>query len=144
MARLVVIGIVLASCLGCSSGDGVTRASVSGKVTLDGAPIEKGTITLVPAEGTKGPAVGGAIQHGSYTIPAAQGPVLGKYQFQVSAPRKTGRKVKPRPGVALPPSMADKEFDEIVDLPERYNTQSTLIYEINAGKNTIDLSLTSE
>ena len=39
---------------GCG-GSGPPRAEVGGQVTLDGRPMEEGNLSLIPAEGTKGP-----------------------------------------------------------------------------------------
>ena len=48
---------------GCGGG----MATVSGKVTYDGSPVEDGTITFLPADG-KGPSAGGKISGGSYVV----------------------------------------------------------------------------
>ena len=48
---------------GCGSS-----AYISGDVTYDGEPVEKGTITFLPADG-KGASAGGVIEKGHYKAP---------------------------------------------------------------------------
>lgn len=51
---------------GCG-GDSMDVVKVSGRVTLDGEPIENGTITFVAADGET-PTAGSAIKDGTYTV----------------------------------------------------------------------------
>ncbi len=55
----VLVGFMIA---GCGS-----KSSVSGRVTLDGQPIESGFVTFFPVE-DKGQSVGTDIVHGEYSI----------------------------------------------------------------------------
>jgi hypothetical protein len=48
------------------SGCGGNFARVSGEVTYEGKPVEKGTISFLPVDG-KGPSAGAAIVNGRYT-----------------------------------------------------------------------------
>jgi hypothetical protein len=134
MQRVVIFGLLFC-CWGCGRGDGLERAAVTGKVTLDGVPIANGNIAFRPSGNTKGPAVGGPIQDGQYAIAVAKGPVVGTNCVEIHSWKKTGRKVQD-PGMGM--------VDEKVDLPERYNTQSTLTAEIQPGTNTLDYALTSK
>ncbi|TWT97844.1 hypothetical protein Pla108_19970 [Botrimarina colliarenosi] len=63
--------------LGCGEG----TPSVSGQVTYDGNPVEKGTISVVPVGGGGSPA-GGVIRDGSYQIEKVS---LGKHLVSFSA-----------------------------------------------------------
>jgi hypothetical protein len=144
MTRFWGMCVVVALCCGCGTGDGLNRASVSGKVTVNGTPVEKGNISFMPAKGTKGPSVGGEIKNGTFQIPAARGPVAGNYTVQLNAPQKTGRKTKLAPGVSVPGLAPGAEIDEVLDLPAQYNTKSTLQKEVKAGKNDFDFELTTK
>ena len=58
---LVLVALVAFS--GCSDGKVVVR----GMVTVDGQPIEEGSISLEPADG-QGPTTGGLIKEGKYEL----------------------------------------------------------------------------
>lgn len=75
-AALAVLCVVLLS--GCGK-----ESRVTGEVTYDGAPVAKGTITFLPADG-KGVPVGGPIVDGKYAVgPVEPGPKI----VQVEATR---------------------------------------------------------
>jgi hypothetical protein len=136
LALLGMVGLLSGS--GCGDDTGPQRAEVEGQVTLDGAPIEKGSIAFYPVEGTTGPSAGGTVENGRYGIPAGEGPVVGTNRVQINAPRKTGRQVADAMGD--PGAMTD----EIVEaVPPRYNTQSELKREVKPDKNVFDFELTS-
>jgi hypothetical protein len=139
MIRLLSVTLAVALCLGCGKGDGLNRASVEGKVSLDGAPVEQGSITFVPASGTKGPTAGGMVEKGRYSISAAKGPVVGQYSVEIHAPRKSGKKVQ------APMAPAGTMTDATVDAaPAQYNSKSTLKKEVKAGRNEIDFDMNSD
>lgn len=122
--------------LGCSSGG--PQGAIDGKVSFDGESIQEGVISFLPTNGTTGPASGGIIADGKYSISAEQGPVIGNHQVKILANRKTGKKI-------APPPPATGTVDEVEQyIPEKYNTQSTLTIEIKAGKNTKDFDLKSK
>jgi len=138
MIRLLSATLAIALCLGCGNGDGLNRASVEGKVSLDGTPVEEGTISFAPTAGTKGPTAGGTIENGRYSISAAKGPVVGRYRVELHAPRKTGKKIQ------APMAPAGTMTDEVGDaMPPQYNMTSTLEKEVKAGRNQIDFDLKS-
>lgn len=130
---------LLVCCFGCGKGDGLDRAAVAGKATLDGVAIAAGNIVFYPASGTKGPAAGGTIEDGQYSIAVAQGPIVGHNRIEIHASKRTGRKVQ------APMSDPGVMTDEIVEaVPDRYNTKSTLVAEVKSGKNIFDYELTSK
>ncbi len=97
---------------GDTTGD--RRFAVSGKVTVDGQPMEHGLIRFLP-EG-KGIVSGGPITHGAYAIAEEKGPNAGKYRVEINWNKPTGRRVK------------DAYGDEIMDeykegLPAKYHAQ---------------------
>ena len=58
--------ILLCTLVGCSS-DGLQRASIEGSVTIDGQPLEKGTVNWYPLEG-QGPTAGADVLDGKYKL----------------------------------------------------------------------------
>jgi hypothetical protein len=137
MRHLFVV-FLLVCCWGCGKSDGLDRAAVAGKVTLDGVPVATGTIVFYPTSDTKGPTTGGNIEEGKYSIAVAKGPIVGRNRVEIRATKKTGRKVQSpmaQPGVMT---------DEIVEsVPDRYNSNSTLEQEIQQGDNILDFNLSA-
>jgi hypothetical protein len=120
---------------GCGHGG---RVSVEGTVTIDGRPLEKAQIQLLPMPGTTGPTAGGDIVGGKFAIPASDGPFAGKFRVQISQVGSTGRKVPNPRG----PGMID-EYGQL--LPARYNTDSRLETEItSSGPNQLKFELTAK
>lgn len=130
--------VVLSLVLGCGGdGDNLPREAVSGAVTLDGQPLEKGTIQFLPTSPDQAVAAGAVIQGGKYDIPQAQGPIPGGYKVMISADGGVqDTEVEGMPGGAGVPN---KER-----VPAQYNVQSTLTAEVKPGQsNTFDFPLTS-
>ena len=130
--RFVVSGALLSFLLiavGCGGApEGPPRASVSGKITLDGQPVEGGTIYFVPE---KGPMASATIAGGSYSISAGErGPVLGKSTVKVEWYRDSGK--KDSGGAAISEQA----------IPVKYLGMTALSVEILAGLNTHDFTLT--
>lgn len=129
---------LLLGCIGCGKSDGLSRAAVGGRVTLDGTEIVVGTIAFYPADGLQGPVAGGSIQNGQYSIARDRGPIVGKNRVEIHASKKTGRQVQAP--MAEPGAMTDEVLEAV---PSRYNTQSTLVADVKPGKNVLDYELTS-
>jgi hypothetical protein len=119
---------------GC--GSSTPNERVYGKVTLDGTPVAKGTISLAPLE--SGPSAAGEIVDGQYSIGPAKGPLPGQYKVSISAMTPTGKQEKdPDTG----------ETWEVMreSIPERYNSRTELIMEVKAdGDNEFDYALSSK
>ena len=110
---------------------------MTGRVTLDGAPIDGGVISFIPIGDTPGPAAWVEIQAGRYAIPADTGPAVGTSRVEIRWARKTGKMLP-----ALPSAPASEEVVEAI--PVRYNRQSELKAEIKSGQNQVDLELRSK
>src|SRR6516225_4208451 len=84
-------GIVFAATLALlAAGCGYdANASVRGQVTLDGKPVEWGSISFVPTNGTKGPLTGSVITNGQYHVPAASCTAVGRYKVEIRWAKKT-------------------------------------------------------
>jgi len=88
---LLLFLFVLASCVSCSGG---SVSSVSGTITVDGAPVDAGTISMRPVGAKAGGPAGGTIDNGKFVVAARDGIKAGKYTVIVQASKKTGRKIK--------------------------------------------------
>ena len=126
MARFVItaIGIALGALfVGCGPDNPLGRHALSGKVTLDGNPLEQGNVEFHPMfEG--GVQSGGTITGGSYSIPAHEGATPGKYRVSIidfvpTPPLPPGH----MPGDPLPPSPRPK-------VPVEWNTRSQQTIEV--------------
>jgi hypothetical protein len=108
---------------GCGeAGDGLPRQGVTGTVTLDGRPLERGIIRL---ESTSMMA-GGEISGGRFDIPRAQGPIPGDYRVFISStpPASSAEQLAP-PGESTSPPPDP--------IPARYNSASTLSAKVESG-----------
>ena len=125
---------------GCGGQPGIERPAVSGAVLLDGQPIESGTISFIPAPGTKGPTAGGIIRSGKYSIVEGDGAAVGTARVEISSSKMTGKMIEV--GSPMPPGTKIEETVEAV--PAKYNKNSTLTVDIKAGLNTHDFDLKSK
>jgi hypothetical protein len=119
--------------VGCNRSS--QESLVSGSVTLDGSRIGPGTVVYAPVDGGK-PATGSIDKNGSYTLNTSREPGLasGRYTVAVSIrelPENVKRSDQHPPGKLL--------------IPERYeqSTTSGLEYEVEPGRNSIDINLTT-
>lgn len=133
---LILCGLTLSGCFGGSS-EHIERAPVTGTVTFDGKPLPAGSIQFIPdvdASGKplRGQAVQALITEGTYELPAESGPTVGLNKVMINATRKTGKFQK-----------IDGQKIEIEQqyLPAKFNSSTTLKYEIKAGENTADFTL---
>jgi len=102
---------------------------VAGTVRLDGVPVERGLIRLVPT-GAAAP-VGAEISGGAYTLLAPPG----EARVEITAAKVVGR----RQAYDAPDSPLVNITAEAV--PEKYNTSSTLTLDVQAGDNRKDFDL---
>jgi hypothetical protein len=139
LVRTLRAAILVGAVAGCGGdGDGIAHEPVSGTVTLDGKPLEKGTITFTPTEGGEFGA-GGVIADGRYKIGRADGPVPGPHAVKVWSRRPTGKKIPSddQPGTFI------EETAEV--LPARYNDRSELKADVKKGAdNRFDFELKGE
>jgi hypothetical protein len=123
---------------GCSRAyDGEQRFPVSGKVTVDGQPLEMGVIAFRP-QGEQGRVSGAPIRDGVYSVPEKQGPTAATYQVQIHWNKRTGKKI---------PNPFDRGqmMDELTEgLPERYHEKTELTAQVSSDKTTFDFDLQSK
>jgi hypothetical protein len=134
----LAIATAIISTAGCGSS-GPERAEVSGIVTLDGQPVKEGSINFFPTDGNKGPEAGGEIKDGKYHIPRAQGPVLGRNRVELRSFQKSGRRIQ---DPTAPQGTLTEEITNV--FPPQYNRESTLVKEIQKGKNDIPFEIKSQ
>lgn len=95
-AVLVASGaLVMISCGGGDDGLG-KRYPVSGTVTYNGSPLEKGSISFVPDD-PKGLGGSGSIENGAYTMSTGgngDGVQVGKYKVTITAKEDASAKAK--------------------------------------------------
>jgi hypothetical protein len=118
-AAILAVGVLGLAAAGCG---GPSSATVSGQVTVDGQPLEKGYITFTPAGG-KGGSVMVNVENGRYTATTTTGPNV----VQISAPVVIDRKTIPA---------GDKtETVEITEegLPEKYNVGTELKLDVTGS-----------
>lgn len=131
LSRLGFVALVLPvlSLAGCGGG-----GRIEGTVTLDGQPVDGGTITFTNPDGHGGNA-GGQIQGGKYSIETKLAP--GTYKVEVNWLKSTGKQI---PNKSDPGTKMD-ETKQVI--PMEYNTQSKLTAEVKSGSNTFNFELKS-
>ncbi len=106
------------------------RLEVAGRVTLDGQPLEEGTIEFLPADGA-GPTAGGLVTGGQYRLPIAPGDKRVKIQgYRVIGEER-------HLGDPLSPLMPVRE----AIVPTRYNAESTLSATVDRDHSSFDFAL---
>jgi len=132
---LVFSFVLIAGC-GSREYTGERRFPLSGKVSVDGQPMEFGVISFLP-EGEGGRVSGGPIKNGTYAVDEARGATAGKYRVEIRWNKPTGRRVK------------DAYGEEIMDeykegLPDKYHTKSELTAEVSSKQTMFDFELKSK
>ena len=126
--------VILAAGLVILFGYSRTAPSVTGEVSLNGEPLESGSIRFVPLDPHLGPDAGAMIEDGQYKID--KGLRVGKYRVEIRCPKPTIAKktfIDPVSNVQVP-----KEEEAV--LPE-YNQKSRLSVSVAAGANTINFEV---
>ncbi|MEW4564438.1 hypothetical protein AB1K70_18000 [Bremerella sp. JC770] len=141
LAVLVLIGGSFAAA-GCTAQSDRSRIPVSGMVTVDGEPLDKGTIQFFPHGQTKGPLAGGRIEEGFYHLDADAGPAVGEHLVRIAGKRRTGRMIKVPPDQYAPEGSVVEEMVDIV--PARYGENSDLVRDIAAPSTEINFELDSK
>lgn len=114
---------------GCSPGTG--RWAVEGTVTLDGRPLDLGSISFRPMEGDAESMSVATVRDGAFQIPAARGLLPGTYHVTVQAFQPTGRTVDD-------PGFAREELVEV-----RFRETDLTAAVVSGQDNQFDFQLTS-
>jgi hypothetical protein len=127
----VIPAVVALSAAGCSQE--TSHGTITGTVTLDGAPLPKGLIRFIPEDG-QSPTADAPIEGGGFE---ARVPV-GSKRITISAPKIVGK----RKMYETPDSPMVDVIEEL--LPEEYNVRSTLTLNVVPGGQLKDFPLKSK
>jgi hypothetical protein len=111
--------LVCLSCLlfpGC--GKSSDKLEVSGEVSLDGEPLDTGSITLTSLEGKK-TSTGAMIRDGKFEVPQEKGLLPGSYHVDISSADSKGPPVIVQGSPGGPGISVARER-----IPAEYNTNS--------------------
>lgn len=124
--------------IGCNRQD-TSRGEITGEVTLDGQPLEQGSLLFTPTDGARGVVTGGPINNGKYALSAKDGPSIGWNRVEIRAVRKTGKMAQ------KPMAPAGEMVEEYAEaIAARFNSASTLNVEVKSGENTANFDVKSE
>jgi hypothetical protein len=123
IGRVAVLAVALFVLLaGCSNN---RMAQVTGTVSLDGQPIDKGSISFIPADG-KGATAGSEIKDGKYNVSKVS---PGTMLVQIRYAKVSGtKKLYDAPG-----SKTRDTYTEV--LPKKYNDDTELRFDVQPGRN---------
>jgi hypothetical protein len=123
---LAVYFLILTACIAGCGKSGPELAPVSGRVTVDGQPMENIDVTFQPDE-MRPPSYSRTDASGHYELGykrGVQGALLGQHTVRITVERSV---------VPNPPH-----------IPARFNSQSELRREVKAGQNEFDFDVTTE
>jgi hypothetical protein len=134
-----LVGICLVTA-GCQRRNysGPQRYPLSGKVTVDGEPVDEGNIAFTdPSGGTGLRESGGEIKDGRFSVSEEKGPTAGKYRVRINWLKKTGKKYR------APETSDEVWYDQRKEaLPERFRgPKSELSAEVPSPNNTYNFDL---
>ena len=115
---LTLAWLLLAAAIGCGEG-GPQVAPVTGRVTLDGQPLEHADVAFQP-DGSQRPSIGRTDADGRYTLAYKRGQpgaIVGEHTVRINVSPEL---------VAKPPR-----------IPARYDTQSELRVEVVPGEENV-------
>ena len=139
--RLVPIRLVHAAIfvvVGCGPHSG--HLAVSGRVTLDGVPLDSGSIRFNSLEGQQLSASGALIEDGQYYVPQEKGLLPGTYRVEMTSPDLAAPPVMVRetpdgPGIPAAPNR----------IPPEYNIDSQHTVEVTAdGDNYFEFEIVNK
>ena len=113
---------------GCARGSNYSTVELAGEVSIDGSPVEQGSVNFVPVGGDAGTGVSATIMDGRYrgTVPA------GRLQVFIVATKETGRTI----------TMLGQPHPEIINLvPFAY--RSGIEIEVFSADSSRDFALRS-
>jgi len=115
---LVVLAAILCA---AASGCGTSEATVSGEVTLDGAPLRSGVVTFHPKAG---PAAYGRIQtDGSYTLSTGDKTGLQPGNYRVTVVATKAVKVEDMSGEEGPPPLTPSRYHRLETTPLEFTVE---------------------
>jgi hypothetical protein len=140
-AALLLAVFAIAGC--GSAGTDIDRHIVSGMVTLDGKPLEGGTIQFSPGPDVQ-PAIfsGTSIENGTYRLPSKGGLPPGTYQVSISSAPPPAATSPSDPEEAM--KAAENAKPVVERIPPQYNLRTELTITVkDAGETTANFELKS-
>ena len=137
-AAITPAAVALFMLLGC--GPRSDRLEISGNVTLDGVPLDSGSIRFDSLKSQKLVVSGALIQNGEYLVPQEKGLLPGKYRVEVTSPDLDAPPVMVRdtPGGHGIPAAPNR-------IPPEYNVNSQQTVEVTAdGENRFVFDIVSK
>jgi hypothetical protein len=118
LSRFVTVVLVIGYAAGCQ---GSSEGTLHGRVTLNGQPVASGAITFTPVDGQTATA-SCLIKDGQYT---ARVPVA-KHKVTITSPQA-------EKGAKTPASTLEDGPAVHETIPEKYNTKTELMVEVQPG-----------
>lgn len=115
---------------GCSR---TNMGHVSGKIEVDGVPLDEGSVTFKPFDNNS-PTAGSKVRHGQYSADVP----IGKMKVAINQAKVVGKK-KAYATVDSPEVPITKEA-----LPARFNEKTELLYEVEPGRHEKDFILSTK
>jgi hypothetical protein len=134
---MLLVAMGLLASLGCRPRS--DRLPISGNVTLNGTPLDSGSVRFSSTGGEKIFATGAMIQNGGYHIPQEKGLPPGTYHLEINSPDAKA------PLVAAPAAPGEPTIRTAPErIPSEYNVNSKKTIEVTAdGKNNFDFEIVS-
>lgn len=133
ITSLALVAGLLVAFAGCGGGgDTPPLGTVSGKVTLNGEPLEGATVEFIPEQGR--PSLGVTNDSGEYKLDytaSTPGALVGKHAVRITARRERSGGEGDQPLVEARPEV----------VPQAYNDQTTLSVTVEPGANRHDFTL---
>jgi len=134
--RLVASFCLCSALAGCAEHQGPKQFPLSGKVSVDGTPMELGSISFIPKSDTQRVS-GGTVLDGTYTVDVGRGANAGLYRVEIRWQKPTGKKYR------------DRDSGEMMDvrkegLPKRYHAESVLTADVSEEQTVFDFDLQSK
>jgi hypothetical protein len=136
-AGVLSIGCLLLACWGCGRSD---LGTVSGTVTLDGQPLEGAQVVFMP-QGEGAPSYGQTDAQGLYSLTHTSGhpgALIGSHTVSISVEEEEEYDAS-----GSDQGSVTEEPDKPNKVPARYNEDTELTADVQAGDNTVDFPLTT-
>lgn len=137
---------------GCAD-NGPALGTVSGTVTMDGKPLPNAIVSFVPEAGGRA-SVGTTDENGNYNLGFIDrmGALVGKHKVSITSVVQGDdmdfseiRSDDPRYEEMVLARKSDYDNAVVKEpLPAEYNKKSTIVREVESGKNVFDFPLNSE
>lgn len=124
--------VLITMLTGC--GGGLPLASVKGVVTLDEKPLDQATVSFQPVSEKASTSIGETDSDGEFELSYTRdkkGALVGKHKVRVNT-----SKVKTDP--------SGNETHIVEKVPDHYNSNTKLEYEVKPGSNSFEIKLRSD